>query len=127
MTSRQEDFAMIRFKSCIALVVLLAGGCAAAPELTDQGAPAREDAVATPPSPTAPAANAATGAASLVVDVNELVASTPPPIICKQMLKKNSNVIVNQCGTAEQWKAFYRRQELDAQETVRMMQGSHYR
>jgi len=118
---------MIRLKPYVALVVLLAGGCAGTPEFADEGAQTRLDLSATPTSPSAPAPNSVTGTPSLVVDVNELVASAPPPVICKQMLKKNSNVIITQCGTAEQWKLFYRRQELDARETVRMMQGSHYR
>lgn len=117
---------MTPFKPCVALGVLLAAGCAGAPEIADEAAPPPAVASTTPVVANTAAATSSTDGV-LVVDVNELAAATPPPLICREMLKQNSNVIVTQCGTAEQWKTFYRREEEDARATVRMLQGSHYR
>jgi hypothetical protein len=117
---------MIRFKLCAALAVLLIAGCAGAPEVADEATASAALAAAAPADSSAASETTATGDAQ-VVDVNELVASTPPPLICKQMLKQGSNVIVTQCLTEKDWKAFQRRQEQDAQEITRMLQGSRYR
>jgi hypothetical protein len=62
-----------------------------------------------------------------IVDANELVARTPPPVICRQMLKQGSNVIIQQCMTAKDWKLYERREALEAQSFVRMLQGGAYR
>jgi hypothetical protein len=112
---------MTRFKLCAALAVLLVAGCAGAPEVADEAtaSAALADSSAAP--------ETATPGDARVVDVNELVASTPPPLICRQILKQGSNVIVTQCLTAKDWKLFQRRQEQDAAEIVRMLQGSKYR
>jgi hypothetical protein len=39
------------------------------------------------------------------------------------MLRPNSNVIVNVCGTAEQWKIYERAEARNAEATTRMLQG----
>jgi hypothetical protein len=62
-----------------------------------------------------------------IVDANELVARAPPPIICREVLKQNSNVHIRQCRTAEEWKRWQAREAAHAAEIVRMMQGSAYR
>jgi hypothetical protein len=112
---------MTRFKLCAALAVLLVAGCAGAPEVADEAtaSAALADSSAAP--------ETATPGDARVVDVNELVASTPPALICRQILKQGSNVVITQCLTAKDWKAFQRRQEQDAQEITRMLQGGHYR
>jgi hypothetical protein len=83
----------------------------------------------------APAAASATVASSsdgrdaaptkpvLVIDVNESVQARPE-VICKDILKPGSNVIVSQCMTAANWKLYQRRVEREAQAIVRMLQGS---
>jgi hypothetical protein len=99
----------------VALVVLLAAGCARAPELANDGA-----------APQAEAELAAAVTPDLVIDVNELAARTPPPILCRDMLRPGSNVIVKTCGTTADWKRFERRQEKAAEETVRTFQRGRY-
>jgi hypothetical protein len=117
---------MTRFRPCIVLSVLLAAGCAGAPEVADEATPPLAVASTTPAvANAAPASSSADGV--LVVDVNELAAATPPPLICRQMLKQNSNVIITRCLTEENWKRFYRQEALEAQEIVRMLRGSKYR
>jgi hypothetical protein len=117
---------MIRLRPCVGLLVLLAAGCAAAPEIADEATPP-VGVASTPPAVAnaGPASSSADGV--LVVDVNELAAATPPPLICRQMLQQNSNVIITRCLTEENWKRFYRQEALEAQEIVRMLQGSKYR
>lgn len=115
----QQETAMSRAKAYVALVMMLAAaGCASGPEVADEA-------------PAAPAVAASNGSSTVVpdavVDANELVARTPPPVICRQMLKQGSNVIIEQCMTERDWKLFERRQAQDAAEIVRMLQGSRYR
>jgi hypothetical protein len=115
---------MIRSRPCLALVVLLVSGCAGAPELQ----PAELAAAA----PSAAAPNAAPAEAApiipdLVVDANELIARQPTPPICRQILRKGSNVIVTQCMSAADWKLFERREAREAAGVVRMLQGGRYR
>ena len=119
---------MTRFKPCIALVTLLAAGCAGTSEFAG-GDRAQDEAQATTPAApaAAPAAAGSAAASPAVVDVNALVAATPAPLICRQMLKPNSNVIITPCLTAADWKLYQRRQEQNSQELVRMMQGGGYR
>jgi len=114
---------MIRVRPCVGLLVLLAAGCAGAPEIVDEATPPLGVA-STPPAVAnaAPASSSADGV--LVVDVNELAAATPAPRVCRQMLKPGSNVIVTRCLTEQEWKRFYRQEALDAQKMVRMLQGS---
>jgi hypothetical protein len=111
---------MSQIKAYAVLVTLLAAaGCASGPEAPAAAAATSVAAVATEaPGTVVPAK---------VVDVNELVASQAPPVICREVLKRNSNVHVNLCGTAEEWKRYARREAEDAESLTRMMQGGRYR
>ena len=62
-----------------------------------------------------------------VVDAAELIAREPPRVICREILKPNSNVHVLQCLTAENWKIWDRAEARNAAAIVRMMQGNPYR
>lgn len=75
---------------------------------------------------TADGASSAAAAQPLVVDANELAATTPQ-VICREMLRPNSNVISRYCGTAEAWRKYEQQQARQAQELVRMFQGGRYR
>jgi hypothetical protein len=105
---------MIRFRTCLAWVVLLVGGCAGAPE--------RQPAELAAAAPSAAPAAAATITPTLVVDANEL-ANQPLPPICRQSLRPGSNVIVTQCMSAADWKRFAQREALETRDLVRMFQG----
>lgn len=107
---------MSRVKAYVALVALLAvAGCASGPEVAEEL------------SATAAVAEGGTVVPDTIVDANELVARTPPPVICRHMLKQGSNVIIEQCMTADNWKAYERRQAQEAQSIVRTLQRGAYR
>jgi hypothetical protein len=115
---------MRRIKAYVALAALLAAGCTSTSEVADEAAVAAPAVAATQ--------SAAGGAPSTivpdtVVDANEIIARTPPPVICKEILKPGSNVHVRQCMTAENWKRYDRYEAQNAAELVRMMQGGLYR
>lgn len=111
---------MSRVVAYAALITLLAAaGCASAPETRDQASAAVAAATASDTSGTV--------VPDAIVDANELAARTPPPVICRQMLKQGSNVIIQQCLTAKDWKEFERREAQQAQSLVRMMQRGAYR
>jgi hypothetical protein len=140
-------------KAYVALVTLFAAaGCASSPEVADEAlgvttaatAASATTAAATfleTPANTAALATTSTTAATpvaateepgtvvpvTVVDVNELVASQSPPVVCREVLKRGSNVHINLCGTAEQWKRYARQEAEDAAALTRMMQGGRYR
>ena len=124
---------MSPFKVYVALATLLAAGCARGPEVADvaAAAPAIAATAATPAATTGgetAALDAATIVPDRIVDANDLVARTPAPVICREMLKQGSNVIVQQCMTEENWKRFERQQAREAQEFVRMLQnGRNFR
>jgi hypothetical protein len=106
----------------------LAAGCATGPERAADAATEPQAALAAD----AQGAASAVGAAAigttppLVVDARE-AAAIAPPIRCREMLRKGSNVIVRYCGTEAQWKSFDLRQQQDAQQMVRELQGGRYR
>jgi hypothetical protein len=102
----------------VALVTLLAAGCAAGPEIASEAS--SEVAVTA-------ADESGTVIPDTIVDANELVARTPPPVICRHMLKQGSNVIIEQCMTAKDWKAYERRQAQEAAAIVRTLQRGAYR
>lgn len=109
---------MSRTKAWVALVTLVAAaGCASAPETTE----------APPEAAIAATEDSGTVVPDAIVDANELVARTPPPVICRHMLKQGSNVIIQQCMTAENWKRFERRQAQEAQSIVRTLQRGAFR
>ena len=114
---------MSPLKVYVALVTLLVAGCARGPEVVAD-APAAEPAVVASAAVENGATNeTATIVPDRVVDANELIAREPAPVICRQMLKQGSNVIIQQCMTEENWKRFERQQAREAQEFVRMLQN----
>lgn len=101
------------------IVALIVSACASAPQ-----EPAQSNSVALSQEPSAQTAENAT-APDLVVD-----ALDPAPesaVVCRDVLKQGSNVIVTRCMTIAGWERFDRQQEHDAQAFVRMLQGSAYR
>jgi len=111
---------MSRIAAYLAVVMLLAAaGCASSPETADEGS--AEAAVAAAPG------GSGTVVPDAIVDANELVARTPPPVICRHMLKQGSNVIIQQCMTEKDWKVYERRQAQEAQSIVRTLQRGAYR
>ena len=110
---------MRRIKVWAALAILLtAGGCASGPDLADEASVAAA---------TVADGSSGTFVPDTVVDANELIARTPPPVICRDVLRPNSNVHVTECRTAEEWKRWLQREARNAAEIVRMMQGGAYR
>jgi len=112
-------------KAYVALAMLLAAGCASSPEITDEAVIAAAPALAAAPSSTSPSTG--TVVPDTVVDANELIANTPAPPICREVLKFNSNVHERRCMSAEHWKQWERAEAQRAAEIVRMMQGSAFR
>ena len=108
----------------VVVAMLLAAGCASSPEVADEAAIAAPALAATPSSagPTA-----GTVVPDTVIDANELIANTPAPPICREVLKFNSNVHERRCMSAEHWKQWERAEAQRAAEIVRMMQGSAFR
>ena len=134
---------MSPIKACVALVTLLAASTFAnSQEVADEApaaaTPAAEEApvAPTPVAEEIPAASSSgepvlaaadPDAPVKVVDAAALIARDPPPVVCREMLKRNSNVHILQCLTAEQWKIYQRAEAADAARIVRMMQGNPYR
>jgi len=112
-------------KAYVVVVAFLAAGCSSSPEVASVPAGAHEpqDAVLA----TAPTENAATVVPDTVVDANELIANTPAPPVCREVLKPNSNVHEMRCMSAEHWKMWQQAEARRAAELVRMMQGSAFR
>ena len=111
-------------KAYVALAILLTAGCASSPEVTDEAVLA---APALAAAPTSASPSAGTVVPNTVIDANELIASTPAPPICREILKFNSNVHERICMSAAHWKAWEQAEARRAAEIVRMMQGSAFR
>ncbi len=113
---------MSRAIFCLALLTsALTAGCAGN----------RENVAATEPAAAAPtvvtvaaaaAAPAAPGQAPTVVDGNQLAARAAATPICREVLRRGSNVHVTECRTAEQWRIYQRAEAEAAGELVRRMQ-----
>ena len=113
---------MSRIKGHVVLATLLIAGCASGPEVADE-APA----TAVAASSTSEAASSGTVVPNAVVDANELIARTPAPPICREVLRPNSNVHERRCMSAEHWKLWDQAEAQRAAQIVRMMQGNPYR
>jgi len=111
-------------KAYVVLAALLVAGCASSPEVADQTS---SSATAVAASSTAQGAGPGTVVPNTVVDANELVANTPAPPICREVLRPNSNVHERRCMSAEHWKLWDQAEAQRAAQIVRMMQGSPYR
>jgi hypothetical protein len=59
-----------------------------------------------------------------VVDLNRQPPTENAEVICRQMLKPTSNVIVTRCMTRADWKTYDRAEARWAQDTLLRMQGS---
>ncbi len=102
-------------KLCLMLAAALVAGCASAPEeLT-----ARVD--------TPVAAALADEVDPTEVTLEELTLNPGSVIICREMLKQGSNVIIRRCLSRDDWKLYKRREARDAAEIVRFLQGSAFR
>ena len=111
-------------KAYLAVAMLLVAGCAGSPQVAEQAPAAAAPAAAVP----APAGElTAAVVPDAVLDIQEINASTAPPIICRELLKPNSNVHVRQCMTESDWKIYKRAEALRAEELTRMFQGKLYR
>jgi hypothetical protein len=69
-----------------------------------------------------PAAQTAPDGAT-IVDGNLLAARSADTLLCRDLLVRGSNQMRRQCGTAEQWKTYERREAQAAGEIVRRMQS----
>jgi len=114
-------------KACVVLSLLLAAGCASSPEVADEAAVAAPSLAAAPSAPSAPSSSTETIVPDTVIDANELIANTPPPPICRQVLKMNSNVHERRCMSAEHWKMWDQAEARRAAELLRTWQGSAFR
>jgi PBP1b-binding outer membrane lipoprotein LpoB len=115
---------MSQCKAYVVLAALLIAGCASSPEVADE---ASTPATAVAASSTAQAASSGTVVPNTIVDANELIANTPAPPICREVLRPNSNVHERRCMSAEHWKLWDQAEAQRAAQIVRMMQGSPYR
>jgi hypothetical protein len=111
-------------KAYVVLAALFVGGCASAPEVASVAGANEASGTAAAVATTESSANVVPDA---VVDANELVARTPTPPICREILKPNSNVHERRCMSAEHWKMWDQAEARRAAEIVRMMQGSAFR
>lgn len=100
------------------LAASLVGACASVPEQSaGNGAVSTADGVRT-----------AEVATSRVVDLNNMqAADSAGTVTCRDMLKQGSNVIVTRCMTEADWQRFKRQEAIEAQQIVRMLQGSAFR
>ncbi|HZF32114.1 MAG TPA: hypothetical protein VE907_23555 [Gammaproteobacteria bacterium] len=111
---------MRQIKAHVAIAMVLVAGCAAAPDVAEQT-----------PTTVAPIAGSQAAVAAVipdaVLDIDEINASTSPPLICRDVLKANSNMHVRQCLTEADWKVYERAAARRAEELTRMLQGGLYR
>jgi hypothetical protein len=135
---------MVSVQTCCSICILvpfLAGCAAPLKEAASEGprsqAAPEPTAVATS-SPSAAADDGASAAAIAEVSAASFEPAPNPVVdlakqaanaaentgqVCKEMLKPNSNVIINVCGTPAQWKVFKAAQERQAQELLSRWQG----
>ena len=115
-------------KAYVVLAALLAAGCASNPEVaTEPVATAAPPPAAATASPAAEGSAAATVVPDTVIDANELIANTPPPPVCREMLRPNSNVRTKTCMSAEHWRLYDQAEAQRAGELLRTWQGGSYR
>jgi hypothetical protein len=103
----------------VVLTCSLAAGCAGNRANVAEDAPA---AAAAAPAVTTQAAAADGAAAPVVVDGNQLAARAAQTPICRDVLRRGSNVHVTECRTAEQWRIYQRAEAQAAGDLVRRMQ-----
>jgi hypothetical protein len=118
---------MRRARLSLVLLTCSVVGCAAnRANLADDSAAATPPAAATAPAATVATATAPAAAgqpgATTVVDGNVLAARAAMTPICRDVLRRGSNVHVTECRTAEQWRLYQRAEAQAAGELVRRMQ-----
>lgn len=113
---------MSRALLCLAVLTsALTAGCAGNREnVADTAAAAPTPTVVTVAA--APAAQPAPAQPPTVVDGNQLAARSAATPICRDVLRRGSNVHVIECRTAEQWRIYERAEAQAAGELVRRMQ-----
>jgi hypothetical protein len=99
------------------LTVSLFAGCAAAPRQSTEVSSVAE------PVPAVAAASSAEVVPDKVIDLNAVIDDSPSRVVCKEMLKEMSNVVVKRCMTVADWEKYKRAQALRAEEFVRQLQG----
>lgn len=107
-------------KLCLVLAAVLVAGCASAPEQTAGRlgqTPERQDS----------AAPVVAEGEAPVVGLEEVALDPGSVVVCREMLKQGSNVIVARCMSRNDWKRYQRIESLEAQRIVRTLQGSAYR
>jgi hypothetical protein len=113
---------MSRALFCLALLTsALTAGCAGNRENVADTATAAPTATVAAVA-AAPAEQAAPGQPPTVVDGNQLAARAAATPICRDVLRRGSNVHVTECRTAEQWRIYQRAEAQAAGELVRRMQ-----
>ena len=102
-------------KLCLVLAAALVAGCASAPEQL------------TASTGTQAAAGFVDEIEPTVVSLEEITLNPGSVVICRDMLKQGSNVIITTCLSRDDWQRYERREARDAAEIVRFLQGSAYR
>jgi hypothetical protein len=138
---------MVSVQTCCSICILVPflAGCAASPRDAVTEAPRAQAAAATPAvaptSPSAAAGNAVNAPASAELSAASAEPAPNPVVdlgkqppneaentgqVCRQMLKPNTNSIINVCGTPAQWKLYRAAEARQAQELLLNMQGMRH-
>ena len=115
---------------CLLASALLSAGCASAPDDETTGsapngaaAEAAEESAAAAPSAASSVQAPAQIAPTLTVDMNRQPPADSTGLICREMLKPLSNVIITKCMTPAAWKNYRKAEALQAQELLRFMRS----
>jgi hypothetical protein len=139
---------MVSVGACCSICILATflAGCAASSKEAISGPPRAQSAAPTSMATSAPTAAPGNTAAANTSTSAELSASSvepaPNPVVdlakrpvdeaentgqvCRQMLKPNTNSIINVCGTPAQWKQFKAAEARQAQELLLNMQAGRH-
>ena len=140
---------MVSVQTCCSICILVPflAGCAASPQEAASEAPRPQAAAGTSAAATSsPSAAAGSAAATSTPTGAELSAASLGPAsnrvvdlgkqpaneaentgqVCRQMLKPNTNSIINVCGTPAQWKLYRAAEARQAQELLLNMQGMRH-
>ena len=113
---------------CLLAAALLSAGCASAPDKPATGI-APHGAAAEPAEASAAAAPSSASSAPAkiapipTVDVNRQPPAENTGLVCREMLKPLSNVIITKCMTPAAWKNYRQAEARQAQELLRFMQS----
>ena len=111
---------------CLLAAALLSAGCASAPDKPATGI-APHGAAAEPAEASDAAAPSVAAPAKIfpipTVDVNRQPPAENTGLVCREMLKPLSNVIITKCMTSAAWKNYRQAEARQAQELLRFMQS----